>query len=218
VELFYDGTDCDDLRRWLRTGVVSGVTTNPALLDRVHDPAAAVRAILCAAAPRPVSIQVRTEDENEVVAEARRLAEIGGNVVVKIPAVSSAGEPMLETIHRVVGLGIHVNVTACLSAGQAILAALAGATYVSLLFGRVADEGGDPVHHASLIRQWLDISGSPARLILGSIRGCGDVYRALPARPHAVTLPPAVLRKLAMHRNAQATVAELIGVAEVAHA
>jgi transaldolase len=212
MRLLVDGVDPEAVARWIGCGVARGVTTNSLILAG-YAPAERHRiigAVLDIAAPHPVSIQVMAVEEDAVIAEGLALARRAPNVVVKVPAIGPAGQPMLGAINHLSREGVPVNVTACLSPGQAIMAASAGAAFVSLLCGRIADEGGDPVGAVATTRHWIDTAEDGARIICGSVRTPGDVLRLLPGRPHFVTVPPAVLEKLADHRFARATVAEFL--------
>ncbi|GAG33432.1 unnamed protein product, partial [marine sediment metagenome] len=143
MEIFIDTANLEEIYRWLEYGVVDGVTTNPSILlkDGGHDMETRAREIAELVFPCPVSVEVTTNEQREMVEQARELASWAPNIVVKIPVVNEYGEPSLGVVRTLVQEGIKVNMTACLSFGQVMLGAKAGATYVSIFGGRVADEG-----------------------------------------------------------------------------
>jgi transaldolase len=212
TQIFLDTADLDEVRRWMARGVIDGVTTNATLLRRqaVRDLRAAVLAVAELVEGRPVSVPVIADDEAEAERQGTVLAGWAANVVVKVPVVNSAGEPMLCAIHALSRSGVRVNATACLAFGQAVLAAKAGATYVSLLAGRIGDAGGDGIGDVGRLAQWLDRARCGTRLIVGSVRQPGDVQAAVLAGAHVVTVPPPVLGKLARNEGARVTAAQFL--------
>lgn len=210
MEIFIDTANLEEIYRWLEYGVVDGVTTNPSILlkDGGHDMEARVREIAELVFPRPVSVEVTTNDQREMVEQARELATWAPNVVVKIPVVNEYGEPSLGVVRTLVREGMKVNITACLSFGQVMLGAKAGATYVSVFGGRVADEGHDAPR---LIRQavgWLKEWSYPSKIIVGSIREVINVQDAALAGAHVITVPPRFMGKLIDHHYSRATVSQ----------
>src|SRR5260370_5371324 len=138
--------------------------------------------------------------------QGRLFATWARNIVIKIPIINEFGESCLGVIHRLTQEGIAVNATAILSLNQAILAAKAGATYVSIFAGRVADEGNDPAVVIRNVRNWLDEWKSPSRIIVGSIRTVMDIQSAALAGAHIITIPPQFLPKMVDHKYARETV------------
>ena len=213
MELFVDSCDAGLVEAWLRCGVATGVTTNPILLSRCGPGSRLdlLAGLVAVAAPHPVSVQVDTAaSEDAVVAAGERLAALGPNVVVKVPAVSPTGLPQLGAVHRLAAAGIPVNVTACLSAGQAILAAAAGATYVSLLCGRITDQGDDDVAALLTVRAWADAAPRPVRVLAASMRSAEHVLATLRGKPDVITVPPRILDALADHHASRTTAAEFL--------
>ncbi|HXP19463.1 MAG TPA: transaldolase family protein [Streptosporangiaceae bacterium] len=216
MRIFFDGADADALKPWVEIGVVKGVTTNLTML-RARDLVSGRSGMIALAkmlAPLPLSVMTLARTATAIRSEARRLREeLGENVVIKVPVVDPEGAPMLDVVHALAQDGIPVNATACLSMSQALLASEAGATYVSLLAGRVADEGGDAV--ALIERTRAVLAGQPggAQLLVASVRTIGDAHSYMLARPDIVTLAPPVLRGLMAHRYSQLTAAELWGPA-----
>ena len=214
MEIFYDGVDLSEASSWVDSGVVSGVTTNPILLRAGNiDPNKGSQLTkLCEVLdPAPVSIQVTARSTDELASKAKAIASIGSNVVVKIPVCLPDGVSLLPQIKSLVDDGVDVNVTACLSGGQAIFAAQTGARFVSLLAGRIADEGGDPIAAIEVTRNWIDDAGLSTKVVVASVRSPGDFYECVQGRPHVFTLTNTVLEKLSRHNMAQATVAQMLG-------
>ncbi|HLB27530.1 MAG TPA: transaldolase family protein [Dehalococcoidia bacterium] len=208
MEIFLDTANLDEIERWLACGTVDGVTTNPSIMlkDGGYDVRRRAVEIARLIEPRPVSVEVTGNDPEEMVEQAEVFAAWAPNIVVKIPVINEHGQPCLGVVRRLERQGIRVNLTACLSFGQAVLGAKAGATYVSIFAGRVADEGGDAPGVIRAVREWLDLWGSPAKIIAGSIRSAVDVQSAAQACAHVVTVPPAFLDKFIDHRYSRETV------------
>lgn len=208
MQIFLDTADLEEIRRWLEFGVLDGVTTNPSIMlkDGGYDFERRAKEIAALIEPRPVSVEVTTNDPDEMLAQARRLAKLAPNAVIKIPVINEAGWPCLGVVRRLADEGIRVNMTACLSFGQAVLGAKAGATYVSIFAGRVADEGNDASRTVRAAADWLRLWGLPARIIVGSIRGPFDVQEAAQAGAHVITVPPSILDKFIDHKYSRETV------------
>lgn len=208
MEIFVDSADIDEIGKWLRMGIADGVTTNPSVMlkDKVCDMEKRVKEIAALIHPRPVSVEVTTNDLNDMLAQARQFASWSPNTVIKIPVINEFGEPCLGVVRMLTGEGIKVNVTACLSFGQVVLGAKTRAAYISIFAGRVADEGGDA---PGLIRQsvdWLREWGYTSKIIVGSIRGTIDIQQAALAGAHIITIPPQFLEKMADHKYTRDTV------------
>jgi transaldolase len=188
------------------------VTTNPSILYKAgyHDLKTAALELAELIAPLPLSVEVTSDDPPEMVEQGREYAGWASNIVVKIPVLNSQGDPCFDAVHALGDKGIAVNATAILSFGQAILAAKAGAAYVSIFAGRIADEGNDPGPVIEGVRRWLELWKNPAKIIVGSVRGAYDVQRAALAGAHVVTVPPALLAKFAHHHYSRATAAEFL--------
>jgi transaldolase len=208
MQIFVDSANLGEIECWLRQGVVDGVTTNPSIMlkDGVSDIEARARQLCKLLIDRPVSIEVTTNDPKEMLQQARIFAKWAGNVVIKIPVITEDGKSCLEVVNALTREDIAVNCTALLSFNQAILAAKAGATYVSIFAGRIADEGGDSNIVVRNIRSWLDQWAYPSRIIVGSIRAAMDVQSAALAGAHVVTVPPQFLSKMVDHRYTRETV------------
>lgn len=209
--LFVDSSDPAEVRDLFAWGAFSGVTTNPLLLARDAPQAEAgrdLRARLLAvveASTGPVSIELLAEEEGEMLAEAERWRELDpARVCVKVP-FSEAG---LRVVRGLAARGATTNATCIMSFPQGYLAALAGATYVSLFAGRVRDMGYDPAPVIRALRAQLDREGLPARIIVGSIRQPSDVVEALEAGAHVVTVPPPLLRRMLHNPKTDETIRE----------
>lgn len=210
MEIFIDSANIEEIRRWLNFGVVDGVTTNPSVLlkDGGYDVEARAREIAEIVHPRPVSVEVYSNDHQEMLEQARTFARWAPNIVVKIPVIDEYGEPSLAVVKELEEDGIRVNMTACMSFGQVVLGAKVGATYISIFAGRVADEGHDS---AKLIRQavdWLKEWGYASKIIVGSIREVSNVQDAALAGAHVLTIPPQFMAKWLDHQFTRATVGQ----------
>ncbi|KPK21354.1 MAG: hypothetical protein AMJ76_02800 [Dehalococcoidia bacterium SM23_28_1] len=208
MEIFIDSANSDEIRRWLEYGVVDGVTTNPSILlkDGGYDMQERAKEIAALVYPRPVSVEVTTNHHEQMLDEARGLASWAPNIVVKIPVINEYGEPCLGVVKTLVEEGIKINMTVCLSFGQVVLGAKAGATYISIFAGRVADEGHDA---AKLIREsaeWLAGWEYHSKIIAGSIREVINIQEIALAGAHVITVPPQFMGKLIDHHYSRATV------------
>jgi transaldolase len=216
MQLFVDSADHKQIQQWLQQGVVDGVTTNPTIMfkDGVTDLEEGSRKLAGILGDRPLSVEVTSNDQEVMLEQGRLFATWARNIVIKIPVVNEFGESCLGVIHRLSQEGIAVNVTAILSFNQAMLAAKAGATYVSIFAGRVADEGNDPATTIRNVRRWLDDWALSARIIVGSIRTVMDIQNAALAGSHIITVPPQFLPKMVDHRYTRETVHQFVQDAE----
>lgn len=216
MRVFVDSADQKQIEHWLQQGIVDGVTTNPSIMfkDGVADLEEGARRLATLLGERPLSVEVTSNDREIMLEQARTFATWARNIVIKIPIVNELGETCLGVMHRLSQEGIGVNATAILSFNQAILAAKAGATYVSIFAGRVADEGNDPAVVIRNVRRWLDDWGLSARIIVGSIRTVMDIQNAALAGTHIVTVPPQFLPKMVDHRYSRETVRQFVQDAE----
>ena len=218
MRIFVDSADFREVEKWVRQGVVDGATTNPSIMlkDGVYDMEDGARRLCALLGDRPVSVEVTTNDHEEMIRQGRVFASWAPNVAVKIPIVNEYGESCLGVINALSRDGIHVNTTAILSFNQAVLATKAGATYVSIFAGRVADEGGDPAVVIRNVRQWLDDWNYPAEIIVGSIRTVMDIQSAALAGAHIIAIPPQFLPKMVDHKYTRETVRQFNRDAEKA--
>jgi len=208
MEIYLDSANSAEIEKWLGEGIVDGVTTNPSILfkDGVFDLERGAHRLADLIGERPLSVEVTTDEPEEMLRQGREIARWAANVAVKIPVINSKGESCLGVIHRLASDSIAVNTTAILSFNQAVLAAKAGATYVSIFAGRIADEGNDPAMVIRNVRTWLDAWKLSAKIIVGSIRTVMDVQSAALAGAHIITIPPQFLPKMLDHRYTRETV------------
>lgn len=218
MQIFIDSANQKEVEKWLHQGIVDGLTTNPSIMfkDEVYDIEQGARRLCALLGNRPVSVEVTTDDCDEMIQQARIFARWAQNVVVKIPVINENGESCLGVINTLAREGILVNTTAILSFNQAILAAKAGATYISIFSGRVADEGNDPALVIRNVRQWLDAWDYTAKIIVGSIRTVMDIQAAALAGAHIITIPPPFLAKMVDHKYTRETVRQFNQDAEKA--
>jgi transaldolase len=208
MEIFLDSANVKEIAQWLAEGIVDGVTTNPSIIhaDGMYDLERGAIKIAELVHPRPVSVEVTTNDRDEMLRQGRALAHLAENIVVKIPVINQFGESCLRVVRALTEEGIRVNVTACLSFGQAAMSTKAGATYVSLFSGRISDEGHDAGVVIRLTVDWLARWGYETRVIVGSIRQAYNIQEAALAGAHVITVPPQFLGKLLDHKYSRETV------------
>jgi transaldolase len=196
MKLFADTADIDEIRDLAGMGIIDGVTTNPTLVARVGRPIRDVIAEICAAVPGPVSAEVTATDFDTMLVQGHKLTEIAGNVVIKVPLTWDG----LKACRTLTEHGHKVNVTLCFSANQALLAAKAGATFVSPFIGRLDDAGQDGAELIREIRTIYDNYDHLATEILAaSIRTPISVKEVAMAGADVATIPPTVLHRLIKH-------------------
>jgi transaldolase len=218
MQIFIDSADKGAIGEWLDMGLVDGATTNPSIMlkDGVYDMEKGARELAELISPRPLSVEVTTNCPGEMVRQARRFASWGSNMVIKVPQTTPDGVPCYGVIRELEAEGIRVNATATMSTGQVMLAAKAGASYISIFWGRVADEGGNAAEVVRNSVEWLERWHYPSRVIVGSIRSLGDVLGAAQAGAHIITIPPQFLRKMADHKYTRETVRQFTADAQKA--
>lgn len=217
MQVFVDSADLDEIARWTGEGVIDGVTTNPSIMlqDGARDPATRAREIATLVEGRPVSVEVTTDEPAEMLTQAATLADLAPNIVVKIPIINASGVPCLHVIRALTSAGIKVNCTAILTVNQMMLAAKAGATYLSIFAGRISDEGQSATPVIEDSARWVERWGL-GKILVGSIRGVIDVQMAALAGAHIVTIPPRFLAKMADHQYSRDTVRGFMEDAEKA--
>jgi transaldolase len=196
MRIFLDTANIEQIRQAARLGIVSGVTTNPSLVSNegMADYEAVVKEI-CAIIPGPVSAEVLGTEAQEMIEQARQIARWAPNVAIKIPATADG----IEATSVLSKDGIKVNFTLCFSLNQALLAALAGAAYVSPFVGRLDDIGHDGM---ALVTDIVDVYkryGLPTQVIAASIRHPQHCVAAAKAGAHIATVPYAVLMQMTRH-------------------
>ncbi len=218
MEIYIDSANPEEIIRWMGCGIVDGVTTNPSVMlkDKVFDLEGGSKTVARLIHPRPLSVEVTTDDPIEMLAQSRRFASWASNIVIKIPQENQYGVPCYGVMYQLEKEGIKVNATAALSFGQVILSAKAGASYISIFSGRIGDEGGNPSQVISDSVRWLERWNYKSRILVGSIRCVADVLQAANAGAHIITIPPQFITKMADHNYTRATVAQFVGDAQKA--
>jgi len=196
MKFFVDTADIAEIRELAETGLLDGVTTNPSLILKANRPMADVIAEICEVVEGPVSAEVAATDLDGMLAEGRKLAAIADNVAVKVPLTWDG----LKACKHLSDEGHMVNVTLCFTAAQALLAAKAGATFISPFVGRLDDIGLDGMELISEIRTIYDNYVDLETMILAaSIRNGNHVKLSAMAGADVATVPPAVLKSLVKH-------------------
>lgn len=197
MKIFLDTADLGEIRRAAAAGLIDGVTTNPSLLANVagdRDPMEIFLEI-CEAIDGPVSAEVVALDTETMVDEGTRLAAVHPNIAVKVPLT----EDGLVACRELSSRDIPVNVTLCFSAPQALLAAKAGAAYISPFIGRLDDISHDGMELIRQIRLIYDNYGMRTEILAASLRHPRHVVESLEVGADVATLPPGVLHKLIRH-------------------
>ena len=195
MKFFIDTADLTEIRSLAGSGLLDGVTTNPSLIAKNGGVFAKVIAEICEIIPGPVSAEVAGTEYDQIMAEAKVLRKIAGNVCIKVPLTPDG----LRACKHLSNDGTMVNVTLCFSAAQALLAAKSGASFISPFVGRVDDIGWDGMQ---LISDIVDIYNNydfKTEVLVASVRGANHVIEAAKMGAHVATLPPAVLRSLFNH-------------------
>jgi len=195
MKIFIDSAEIADLRVLAATGLVDGVTTNPSLIAKSGRKIAEAVEEICALIPGPISAEAVASDYDTLLAEGRFLAKIAPNVVVKLP-LTPVGLRACKTLSEE---GTPVNVTLCFSAVQALLAAKAGATYISPFIGRLDDNGQDGMELIRDIRVIYDNYGFETQILAASARTAMHVRDAALSGADCATLPPAVFHAMYKH-------------------
>jgi transaldolase len=196
MRIFLDTANIDEIREVARLGILSGVTTNPTLMAKESGVSYRDRVVeICEVVQGPVSAECVSRDAPGLVEEARVIAAWHQHVVVKIPC-DAAG---LEATSLLSKEGVRVNMTLVFSANQALLAALAAATYVSPFVGRLDDAGHDGMEVVREAVEIFDRYHLPAQVLAASLRHPRHVVAAAQAGAHIATLPYAVLRAMIKH-------------------
>jgi transaldolase len=197
MKFFLDTADLGDIRWAAQAGLIDGVTTNPTLLAKHAgdvDPRDVLKEI-CSLVDGPISAEVVAVDAEGMYQEGRDLARLAENIVVKIPMI----EDGLMATRRLASEGIKINVTLAFSSVQCLLAAKAGATYVSPFLGRLDDVGHDAMDIVREARVIFDNYGLETQILAASIRHPRHVAEAAMVGADVATMPTAVLKKLLLH-------------------
>lgn len=195
MKFFVDTADVDAIAELNDLGMVDGVTTNPSLILKSGRDILEVTKEICGLVEGPVSAEVVATDADEMIAEGRKLAEIAPNIAVKVP-LTWAG---LKTCKTLSDAGTMVNVTLCFSANQALIAAKAGATFISPFIGRLDDINLDGMELIADIRAIYDNYDFNTQILAASIRSANHMKDAALIGADVATAPPAVIKAMANH-------------------
>lgn len=210
MKIFIDSADIDAIKDCAAMGVVDGVTTNPTLIARSGRKHEEVVKEICEIVDGPISAEVLATDYDGMVEEGRRLATWHKNIVVKVPLIADG----LKAVKTFTAEGIKTNVTLCFSASQALLAAKAGATYISPFLGRLDDISGDGMDLVQQIVQIYDNYDLQTQVLAASIRHPLHVVQAAMVGAHVGTMPPKVIQQLIKHPLTDIGLAKFLADAE----
>jgi len=222
MAIFLDTGNIKEIERFHRMGIIRGVTTNPTILlkDGVKGGMKGIKERTIAIAkivhPLPVSVEVTTNDKDKMLEQALEFSRWADNIVVKITIHGPNGElDNLEVIHQLeTKHDVRINVTAMMSAQQGLLAALAGASYVSLFGGRINNMGYNAVGEIQKLRKLLDDFSLKSQMIIGSTREVLNITEWLCAGAHIVTVLPNLLETMIVHPYSKETVQMFLADAE----
>jgi transaldolase len=195
MKIFIDSASVKEIKEAMTLGVIDGVTTNPSLVAKENRPFAGLLKEICAIVAGPVSAEVISLDSHGMVAEGVDLAAIAPNIVVKIPLIKEG----LKAVKILSAKGIQTNVTLCFSASQALLAAKAGASYISPFIGRLDDISATGMDLIADIRRIYSNYGFETRIIVASVRNPLHVVDAAKIGADIATIPFAVIEQLIKH-------------------
>lgn len=195
MKIFADTANVEDIKKVNELGIIDGVTTNPTLVAREGKDWESVEKQICAIVDGPVSAEVTADQAPEMIEQARKLSKWADNIVVKIPMTAEG----LKAVKVLSKEGIKTNVTLVFSAMQGMLAAKAGATYVSPFLGRLDDIGANGIELVEKLHQIFDNYGYQTEIIAASIRNYQHVEQAALAGCDIATVPAKILVKLWEH-------------------
>ena len=193
MKFFVDTAEIDEIRELNEFGMVDGVTTNPSLIRKSGRDIIEVTQEICNIVSGPVSAEVTATEAEQMIAEGKKLAQIADNIAVKVPLTWDG----LKACKTLSGLGHMVNVTLCFSANQALLAAKAGATFISPFIGRLDDVNLDGLDLISDIRLIYDNYDFDTQILAASIRTVNHVTQSALIGADVMTAPPSVIKSLA---------------------
>lgn len=195
MKLFIDSGDVAEIKEAQAMGTLDGVTTNPSLLAKAGRPTKEALTEICEIVDGPVSGEVIATDTDGILKEGRELAALHPNIVVKVPLIADG----LKAVKVFADEGIRTNVTLCFSAPQALLAAKAGATYISPFVGRIDDAGGNGMELIEQIVQIYKNYEFSTEVLTASIRHPGHFIEAALIGSHVATVPFKVIKQLLKH-------------------
>ena len=195
MKFFVDTAEIDAITELNDLGMVDGVTTNPSLIMKSGRDILDVTKEICALVSGPVSAEVTATDADTMIAEGRKLGEIDANITVKVPLTWDG----LKACNVLTGEGKMVNVTLCFSANQALLAAKAGATFISPFIGRIDDLNLDGLDLIADIRTIYDNYGFDTQILAASIRTANHMSECAKIGADVATAPPGIIKAMANH-------------------
>jgi transaldolase len=195
MEIFIDTAEISQIRKYWNMGIIDGVTTNPTLIAKSGRDFKQVITEIAEVVKGPISVEAVSTQALDLIAEAKELVKYGEFIVVKIPMTPEG----LKAVKELTKLGIKTNVTLVFSASQALLAAKAGATYVSVFVGRLDDRGHEGMEVVYEIEEIFENYDFPSKLIVASIRHPRHVIEAATAGADVATIPPDTLDKMLTH-------------------
>lgn len=195
MKIFMDTANVEEIAKFVDWGVVYGVTTNPSLIAKSGRTQAEVIPEIAKLVAGPVSAEVISTECDGMVEEARKLVKIADNIVIKIPCIPEG----LKAVKILSAEGIKTNVTLVFSMAQALLAARAGASYVSPFIGRLDDIGEDGVHLVENIVKTFKLYGITTEVIAASIRNLEHVEKVMLTGCQIATIPTKVLEQMIIH-------------------
>ena len=195
MDFFLDSTDLEEIRRLNNLGIIDGLTTNPSLIYKAKTPFEQLIKNICSEIKGPVSVETVAESSSQMINQGVRLSKMAKNIVVKLPMTWEGIKACLELSK----ININTNVTLCFSTSQAILAAKAGATYVSPFIGRLDDANLDGVQLIREIKQIYSNFNYETKILAASIRTKNHVSQSAIAGADVATIPPKVFDTLVNH-------------------
>jgi len=195
MQIFIDTADIEEIRDAAAMGVIDGVTTNPSLVAKTGRPFKDVLVDICEVVDGPISAEVIATDYEGIVSEARKLAAMHENIVVKVPLIAEG----LKAVQTLAKEGIRTNVTLCFSPTQGLLAAKAGATYVSPFVGRIDDISGNGMEVVEQLVAIYQNYGLSTQVLVASVRHPVHVVQASLIGADVATIPHKVIHQLVKH-------------------
>ena len=206
MKFFVDTAEIADIRELADTGLLDGVTTNPSLIKKSGRDFLEVVREIAAICPGPISAEVVALDHDGMMREAETLRKLADNIAVKVPLTIDG----LKTCKKLTGDGTMVNVTLCFSANQALLAAKAGATFISPFVGRLDDIGQPGIELIADIRLIYDNYDFPTQILVASVRTPIHVLEAAKIGADVMTAPPAIIKQLFKHPLTESGIAAFL--------
>ncbi len=200
MKIFIDSGDIAEIKEAAAMGAIDGVTTNPSLLAKTGKPMRQVITEICQIVDGPISAEVLATDCDGIVSEGRQLAQLHPNVVVKVPLIVEG----LKAVRVLASEGVKTNVTLCFSASQALLAAKAGATYISPFVGRLDDLSEDGMQLIEQICAIYSHYDFDTQVLVASVRHPIHVVQSALLGAHVATIPFKVIQQLAQHPMTEA--------------